>query len=131
MHIDSLFMTPRRPQQPVASWIAFEDVQPEAGPLEYYPGSHKIPLYRFRDGSYHAAVDELPQWSEYIFNEVKARELKKETFSRAGAMFLFGTLICSMAERIFKIRRKPAAHSSAIILLKAMPAFFPTGIWYQ
>jgi phytanoyl-CoA hydroxylase len=88
MHIDSLFMTPRRPQQLVASWIAFEDVQPEAGPLEYYPGSHKVPLYRFRDGSNHATVDELPQWSEYIFNEVKSRELKKETFfARRGRCF--------------------------------------------
>jgi phytanoyl-CoA hydroxylase len=90
MHIDSLFMTPPRPQQLVASWIAFEDVQPEAGPLEYYPGSHKIPLYRFRDGSHHAAVDELPQWTEYIFNEVKARELKKETFfARRGDVFIW------------------------------------------
>lgn len=25
-------------------WVALEDVKPEAGPLEYYPGSHKWPI---------------------------------------------------------------------------------------
>lgn len=26
-------------------WVAFEDISPDAGPLVYYPGSHKLPVY--------------------------------------------------------------------------------------
>jgi len=90
MHIDSLFMTPRTPQQLVAIWIAFEDVDRDAGPLEYYPASHRIPLYRFRDGSHHATTEELPQWAAYILNEVKVRGLRKETFvARKGDVFIW------------------------------------------
>ncbi|MCR5880706.1 phytanoyl-CoA dioxygenase family protein [Phenylobacterium sp. J367] len=30
-------------------WIALEDVQPEAGPLVYLPGSHRLPVMTMRD----------------------------------------------------------------------------------
>ncbi|THD75350.1 MAG: phytanoyl-CoA dioxygenase [Phenylobacterium sp.] len=30
-------------------WIALEDVQPGAGPLVYYPGSHRLPLLTMRE----------------------------------------------------------------------------------
>jgi len=30
-------------------WIALEDVEPDSGPLFYYPGSHKLPIVTFAD----------------------------------------------------------------------------------
>jgi phytanoyl-CoA hydroxylase len=33
-----------------ASWIALEDVHPDAGPLGYYPGSHTIRKFDWEDG---------------------------------------------------------------------------------
>jgi len=42
-HSDSIHMTTYPLGFLVANWIAFEDVSPESGPLEYYPGSHKLP----------------------------------------------------------------------------------------
>lgn len=42
-HSDSIHMTTYPLGFLVANWIAFEDVDPASGPLEYYPGSHKLP----------------------------------------------------------------------------------------
>jgi ectoine hydroxylase-related dioxygenase (phytanoyl-CoA dioxygenase family) len=47
-HLDTLFMTPRTDGRLVATWMALEDVQPDAGPLRYYPESNHIEPYRFR-----------------------------------------------------------------------------------
>ena len=46
-HTDSLYMTPPKALNLVATWIALEDVHPDAGPLQYYPRSHKIPPFYF------------------------------------------------------------------------------------
>ncbi len=90
MHVDSLFMTPQTPHHLVATWMAFEDVDPAAGPLEYYPRSHEIPLYHFSDGSHHANADEMPQWSAYIQRELDRRGMKKKTFlARKGDVFIW------------------------------------------
>lgn len=90
IHIDSLFMTPQTPHHLIASWMAFEDVDPTAGPLVYYPRSHHILLYRFRDGSHHATNADMPEWTAYIEREVKERGLEKKTFlARKGDVFLW------------------------------------------
>ncbi len=90
MHIDSLFMTPLTPRHLIATWIAFEDVHPAAGPLGYFPGSQDIPLHRFRDGTHHASNEEMPAWHEYIEAEVQERKLEKKTFlARKGDVFVW------------------------------------------
>ncbi|THD63497.1 phytanoyl-CoA dioxygenase family protein [Phenylobacterium sp.] len=35
-------------------WIALEDVRPDAGPLVYYPGSHRLPVMTMRDAGVNA-----------------------------------------------------------------------------
>ena len=42
-HSDSIHMTTYPLGFLVASWTAFEDIQPDSGPLDYYPGSHRLP----------------------------------------------------------------------------------------
>ena len=42
-HSDSIHMTTYPLGYLVASWLAFEDISPDSGPLDYYPGSHKLP----------------------------------------------------------------------------------------
>ena len=89
-HIDSLYMTPRTPHALVAVWIAFEDVHPDAGPLSYHPGSHKIPLYTFNDGTHHASRDEVADWFDYIDVQLRLRGLKERTFlAKKGDVFIW------------------------------------------
>jgi ectoine hydroxylase-related dioxygenase (phytanoyl-CoA dioxygenase family) len=42
-HSDSIHMTTYPKGFLSAAWIAFEDIDPGSGPLEYFPGSHKLP----------------------------------------------------------------------------------------
>lgn len=89
-HIDSLFMTPETPHHLIATWTAFEDVHPDAGPLIYYPGSHKIPLFTFKDGSHHSTNDELPAWNTYIEAQLKERGLEEKIFeAKKGDVFIW------------------------------------------
>jgi phytanoyl-CoA hydroxylase len=89
-HIDSLYMTPRTPHALIAAWIALEDVHPDAGPLAYYPGSHRIPLYTFNDGTHHATREEGADWYDYIDVQIRLRGLKERTFlARKGDVFIW------------------------------------------
>ena len=88
-HIDSLYMTPRTPHSLVAAWVALEDVHPASGPLVYYPGSHKIPLYTFNDGSHRLSRDEVFDWLDYIDVQIRLRGLRKKSFlARKGDVFI-------------------------------------------
>ena len=42
-HSDSIHMTTYPLGYLIANWVAFEDIAPESGPLDFYPGSHKLP----------------------------------------------------------------------------------------
>ncbi len=48
-HSDSIHMTTRPPGYLLAAWVACEDVHRDAGPLDYYPGSHRLPYVLSRD----------------------------------------------------------------------------------
>ncbi|MBS0633583.1 MAG: phytanoyl-CoA dioxygenase family protein [Verrucomicrobia bacterium] len=89
-HIDSLFMTPRTPGALAATWIALEDVHADSGPLTYFPGSHRIPLHHFSDGTRHAIRGEMPVWFDYIQRELKARGIEEQVFlAKKGDVFIW------------------------------------------
>ena len=46
---DSIHMTTRPPGYLLAAWIACEDIHSDSGPLDYYPGSHRLPYVLGRD----------------------------------------------------------------------------------
>jgi hypothetical protein len=48
-HSDSIHMTAYPRGYLVANWIAFEDIAPGSGPLEFYPGSHRLPYVLSRE----------------------------------------------------------------------------------
>lgn len=89
-HLDTLFMTPLTPGHLVATWMALEDVDPDAGPLRYYPESNNIEPYRFDDGGYHVVQEEMPQWTEYMATAVERHGLEKTTFvAKRGDLFIW------------------------------------------
>lgn len=89
-HTDSLYMTPPRGLNLVASWIALEDCEMDAGPLRYYPASHKIPPFQFSDGRITAREEEMPVYQEYMRQQIERMGLKEECFcARAGDLFIW------------------------------------------
>ena len=73
-----------------ASSICLEDVHPDAGPLTYYPGSHRIPAYRFSHGGINAVKEELPESRSYMEQKIREAGLKREEFlGKAGDVFLW------------------------------------------
>jgi hypothetical protein len=49
LHSDSIHMTTYPLGYLTAAWIAFEDIDPDCGPLVYYPGSHRLPYVFSKD----------------------------------------------------------------------------------
>jgi hypothetical protein len=72
-HSDSIHMTTYPQGFLVANWIAFEDIAEDSGPLEFYPGSHRLNYLMSRDcdisvdegrdgyGAYHAKYETAVQ----------------------------------------------------------------------
>lgn len=89
-HTDSLYMPAPVDLNLAATWIALEDCDDDAGPLQYYPGSHLIPPFRFSHGGINAKSDEMEKYSEYMQRGVESRGLKAERFcARKGDMFIW------------------------------------------
>jgi hypothetical protein len=109
-HIDSLYMTPRTPHSLVTAWVALEDVHPDAGPLVYYPGSHKIPLYTFNDGSHHATRDEIVDWFDYIDVQLRLRGLRgRKLLARKGDVLIWHSDLVHGGSPIADFRRTCAS----------------------
>ena len=64
-------------------WVAFEDIGPDNGPLVYYPGSHRLPIYDYLQlgltGSDQEVAYDFYRAYERLFRElVKAHGLKEQ-----------------------------------------------------
>ncbi len=106
LHIDSMYMTPLTDYHLVATWIALEDCHPDAGPLRYLPGSHKIPIYRFSNGSACAIESEMAQWNDYIQQKVQQLGLQEETFlPKAGDVFIWHAQLLHGGSKINDLNR--------------------------
>lgn len=79
-HTDTLYMPGNTSEGMSAAWIALEDVAPKAGPLFYYPGSNKIPLFLFSDGRPNQRLDEFQHYRDYMHGNVASMELVPEAF---------------------------------------------------
>lgn len=91
-HVDSLYMTPRTPNDLVAAWVALEDCKPDAGPLRYWPGSHTIEPYVFSNGERHYLPEEMDAWNRYIRAQLQQRGLTPELFAaRKGDVFIWSS----------------------------------------
>lgn len=92
-HVDHVYMTPPRPRRLMASWVALEDVRPEAGPLELWAGSHQLPPFDFGGGRYHFTPEQEAEHTRYVA-EQKARFPKHEFLAHKGDVLVWhGMLI--------------------------------------
>jgi ectoine hydroxylase-related dioxygenase (phytanoyl-CoA dioxygenase family) len=70
----------------VGSWIALEDINPDSGPLQVVPGSHKWDIYRYSDmngGKVPAGLDEIKKqysvYEEWVKDQIKIKNLMQVT----------------------------------------------------
>lgn len=79
-HVDSWYMPPQKANSMAVASVCLDDIDPEAGPVIYYPGSHHIPPFVFSHGRIDAVAEEMPDCSAYYRREVEARGLRAVPF---------------------------------------------------
>jgi phytanoyl-CoA hydroxylase len=89
-HFDTYYMPPPVLNMMAVTSICLEDQQIDAGPISYYPGSHKIPPYVFSHGGINAINSEMPQATAYINEKLSELNLKPQTFiGKTGDVFIW------------------------------------------
>lgn len=86
-HSDAIHMTTYPLGYMAAAWIAFEDIHPDSGPLEYYPGSHKLPYLLCNETGIAPGAFQKSGYTEYaqkyepaIQAQIDKHHLKAEKF---------------------------------------------------
>lgn len=79
-HFDTWFMPPLVENHMAVSSICLEDVHPDAGPVVYYPGSHRFPAYRFSHGGLHAIPEEMSDCEAHVERLIAEAGLKPQHF---------------------------------------------------
>lgn len=112
-HIDSWYMPPPKDNSLAVASICLEDVDPEAGPLFYYPGSHLIPGYRFSHGGLNAVLEEMQGCQDYLDRELAERGLEPRTFlGKKGDVFIWH---CQLLHGGSPILRKEKTRKSLVV----------------
>ena len=89
-HIDTWYMPPPVDNRMVVASIALDDVDADNGPVAYYPGSHKIPAYRFSTGRLNEVPAGMHLCMAHLEREIAARGLEQEEFHcRSGDVFIW------------------------------------------
>jgi hypothetical protein len=96
-HQDYAYVVSGNPAHLAASWIALEDVHPDAGPLGYFPGSHRIPKFDFGDGLFLTprSPRREKEFLAHIREQCESRKLQERIFlARKGDVFVWhGALV--------------------------------------
>lgn len=92
LHQDFPYVVAEIPSHLAAAWIALEDVHPEAGPLFYFPGSHRLPKFDFGDGL--VLTPDSPHredaFEDFLRESVERAGLRQETICpRKGDVFIW------------------------------------------
>ncbi len=80
MHQDFPYVRARILSHLAGCWIALEDTDADNGPLEYYPGSQELPVYRWPDGRIVYDGEPPDAWRDfeaYLVRESERRGLKR------------------------------------------------------
>lgn len=94
-HIDSWYMPAPDDESMVAASISLDAVDDTNGPIFFYPGSHKIPPYRFSDGRLNVIDSEFARCRDYVHAEIERRGLPLVRYQgQPGDVFIWhGQLI--------------------------------------
>lgn len=89
-------------------WIACEDIKPESGPLEYYPGSHRVPLFAEftnypQTNRRTSSAEQSKRYDDYIVNLAKKFEKHELLIRKGDVMFWHPMLIHGGSPRLDRL----------------------------
>jgi hypothetical protein len=119
-HQDFPWVTSGIPSHLAAAWIALEDIDPDAGPLFYFPGSHKIPKFDFGNGILHKGGESLrspDQFEKYLENKCDQLGIpKQKLILKKGDLLVWHAALahggCSITSNPPKTRKSLVVHYS-------------------
>ena len=116
VHADTAFVRVSSALEFAAGWIALEDIEPDSGELEYYPGSHALEEQLF-DGRYKWVPEDttvVPDYSERLHAAARAAglELKRFLPKKGDALFWAADLFHGGRDHVAegKTRRSHVTH---------------------
>ena len=87
-HSDAIHMTTFPLGYMSAAWVALEDIHEDSGPLEYYPGSHKLPYHlskevgiKINESNNYGREPYLNKYEPHIQNIIEKNKLEKKFFN--------------------------------------------------
>ncbi len=95
LHRDPIHVHTSPPSHLLAAWVALEDIGPDCGPLNYVPGSHRLPYYEFEPGDHRFdhgrhAPERLQQALAHDLEQAAKKNLRPEPFlCRRGGVLLW------------------------------------------
>ncbi len=97
-HQDLMFYHVHPANHMVGVWLACEDVQPEAGPLAVYPGSHRIPIWpgfsNYPQTSYRTCHRQGHiDFENYLIDSVSEDNRLRMPIKKGDAVFLNGLCV--------------------------------------
>jgi ectoine hydroxylase-related dioxygenase (phytanoyl-CoA dioxygenase family) len=102
-HQDYAFVVAQIPSHLAASWIALEDIYPDAGPLSYYPGSHRIKKFDFGNGlvlTPESKYGEL-EFAQHIEQQCRKMGLKEQSFTpKKGDIFIWHAALAHKGSKV-------------------------------
>lgn len=96
LHQDTAVFHVTPPNYLVGAWLACEDVSPDSGPLVFYPGSHREPLYPKFDNYPQTNLRTAPdpqEYSDYIAGRSEQYERRLYNARKGDVFFWHGMLI--------------------------------------
>lgn len=94
-HSDSIHMTTEPPGYLIATWAALEDCPADAGPLFYYPGSHRLDFVSTEDydsgnTAFVLGADSNRRYEDKIESLIREKNLEKRLFTpRRGDVLIW------------------------------------------
>lgn len=132
VHQDFAWVTSGIASHLAAAWIALEDITEDAGPLFYYPGSHKVKKFNFGNGILYKESESLrtpDQFANHITKTCAENGIKKEVLLlKKGDLLVWHA---ALAHGGLPITSEPAKTRKSLVVHYTTKRAYPTSLRYN